>query len=113
QTQPQSVLKVPTINAPSPATTTTGATKRTSHIIGRKSTGDPEVEYNDHQGNEFEHDEIRAINEHVHEYYYAVRVLPGQNLRSVYIGWVASRFKPILQYENLVDDTTTSANKLA
>ncbi|CAF2039726.1 unnamed protein product, partial [Rotaria magnacalcarata] len=111
-TQPQSVLKIPTINAPA-TTTTAGVTKRTSHLIVRKSIGDPEVEYNDHQGSEFEHDEIRAINEHVHEYYYAVRVLPGQNLRSVYIGWVTSRFKPILQYENLLDDTTTSTNKLA
>lgn len=109
--QPQSVLKVPTINAPSSGPA--GTPKRASNTAGRKSV-DPEPEYNDQQGTDFEHDEIRAVNEHVHEYYYAVRILPGQNLRSVYIGWVTSRFKPILQHESSTDDpSVTSTDRLS
>jgi hypothetical protein len=109
QIQPQSVLKVPTINSPS----TTGATtiKRLANTPGRRSFIESD---DDQQANDFEHDEIRAINEHVHEYYYAIRILPGQNPRSVFIGWVTSRFKPILQKDILQDDPSiTSKNKLS
>ncbi|UJR36545.1 hypothetical protein I4U23_029265 [Adineta vaga] len=111
QNQPQSVLKVPTINSSS----TSGGipTKQLNNINTRRSFTENEAELND-QANDFEHDEIRAINEHVYEFYYAVRILPGQNPRSVFIGWVTSRFKPILLKESLPDDTsTTSASKLS
>lgn len=76
QIQPQSVLK------PS------------NNILTRKSVMENEGDYNDQQANDYELDDIRIINEHVHEYYYAIRILPGQNPRSVFIGWVTSRFKP-------------------
>jgi hypothetical protein len=108
--QPQSVLKVPTINSSSAIGS---ATIKRPSAPGRRSFLESD-EFNDQQGNDFEHDEIRAINEHVHEYYYAIRILPGQNPRSVFIGWVTSRFKPILQKDILQDDTlTTSKTKLA
>ncbi len=113
QTQPQSVLKVPTINSPSTTSSTT--TKRQSNTTGRRSFLEPDGDFSDQQTNDFDHDEIRAINEHVHEYYYAVRILPGQNPRSVFIGWVTSRYRPILQKENLQDDnslSTITTNKL-
>jgi hypothetical protein len=84
QIQPQSVLKP------------------TNNVLGRKSVADNDLEFNDQQTNDYEHDDIRIINEHVHEYYYAIRILPGQNPRSVYIGWTTSRFKPIHRQ----DDTT-------
>ncbi len=112
QTQPQSVLKIPSINTS--LTTGSQASKRASNTAGRRSFLETDVDFNDQQTNDFEHDDIRAINEHVHEYYYAVRILPGQNPRSVFIGWVTSRYKPILQKENLLDDTTgTSTNKIS
>ena len=111
---PHSVLKVPTINAP--LTTGGQPTKRTSHTPGRRSFVETDGDINDQQ-NEFEHDEIRAINEHVYEYYYAVRILPGQNPRSVFIGWVTSRYRPIIDKEDSQDDLTiitpTSNNKLS
>jgi hypothetical protein len=111
QAQPQSVLKVPAINSPSTSGAT--STKQPSNTIRTRSFAENETEFND-QTNDLDHDEIRAINEHVHEYYYAVRILPGQNPRSVFIGWVTSRFKPILQKENLPDDTIiTPTNKLS
>ncbi|CAF3538671.1 unnamed protein product [Rotaria sordida] len=115
QIHPQSALKVPTINAPiTTSSSSLTSAKRSSSTIGRKSIGDTEGEFNDQQQNDFEHDEIRAINEHVHEYYYAIRILPGQNLRSVFIGWVTSRFKPILQKDTFQDDQSiTSTNKLS
>ncbi|CAF4086783.1 unnamed protein product [Rotaria sordida] len=79
--------------------------RRMTHTA-RKSTIENENEFNDQQTNDYANDDIRVINEYVHEYYYAIRILPGQNPRSVFIGWVTSRFKPIdRQY-----DTTT--NKL-
>jgi hypothetical protein len=110
QTQPQSVLKIPTINT---SLQTGGINKRQSNTTGgRKSFLDTDGDVNDQQTNDFDHDDIRAINEHVHEYYYAVRILPGQNPRSVFIGWVTSRYKPILQKENLQDDTLVTAKKL-
>ena len=108
-TQPQSVLKVPTMNSEA-----TAASQRSSHAIRRKSFVEADSEFNDQHINDYEHDEIRAINEHVHEYYYAVRILPGQNPRSVFIGWITSRFRPILQKDILQDDTSmTPANKLS
>jgi hypothetical protein len=111
QIQPQSVLKVPTSNSSSAGGT--AASKRASNQVGRRSFLDVDGDFTDQQTNDYEHDEIRAINEHVHEYYYAVRILPGQNPRSVFIGWVTSRFKPILQQDTLQDDVlTTPANKL-
>jgi ryanodine receptor 2 len=112
QIPPQSVLKIPTINTLQPGGQ---ASKRQSNTAGnaRRSFLDPDGDIIDQQGNDFDHDDIRAINEHVHEYYYAIRILPGQNPRSVFIGWVTSRFKPILKKENLQDDTLTPAKKLA
>lgn len=79
QIQPASVLKPPSSN----------------HIPTRRSVPENEGDFNDQQTNDYEHDDIRIINEHVHEYYYAIRILPGQNPRSVFIGWVTSRFKPL------------------
>ena len=114
--QPQSVLKIPTINSSlSPTSNATSKRANSNNNPGRRSFLESDGDFPDQQGNDFEHDEIRAINEHVHEYYYAVRILPGQNPRSVFIGWVTSRFKPILQHDNLLDDTpvTTPTNKLA
>ncbi|UJR09568.1 hypothetical protein I4U23_013803 [Adineta vaga] len=73
---------------------------------GRRSIGESDGELLDQQANNSEYDDIRIINEHVHEYYYAVRILPGQNARSVFVGWVTSRFRPIYRR----DDTST--NKL-
>jgi hypothetical protein len=69
--------------------------KPTNTIGVRKSVVDNDIEFNDQHTNDYEHDDIRIINEYVHEYYYAVRILPGQNPRSVFIGWTTSRFKPI------------------
>jgi len=63
-----------------------------SNALSRKSIMDNDADFNDQQTND---DDIRIINEHVHEFYYAIRILPGQNPRSVFIGWVTSRFKPI------------------
>jgi hypothetical protein len=119
QVQPQSVLKVPTMNSSlSSSSSSSGipnaANKQASHMTSRRSFLESDVDFNDQQGNDLEQDEIRAINEHVHEYYYAVRILPGQNPRSVFIGWVTSRFKPILQQDNRTEEATlTSANRLA
>lgn len=115
QVPPQSVLKVPTINAsPSSSSMANATNKRTSNTTGgRRSFLETDGDLNDQQGNDYEHDEIRAINEHVHEYYYAVRILPGQNPRSVFIGWVTSRFKPIISPEQLEDSNMTSVNRLA
>ena len=101
--QPQSALKVPsssTLTSPS----NSSLNKRSSHQATRRSFGENDGDLLDQQGNDLDHDEIRAINEHVHEYYYAVRILPGQNPRSVFIGWVTSRFKPLLQNENSPDN---------
>ena len=110
QLQPQSVLKVPTSNSLSASTN--ASTKRPSNTGGRRSFLEADADLADQQTNDYEHDEIRAINEHVHEYYFAVRILPGQNPRSVFVGWVTSRFKPILQQENLQEDGTVPTNKL-
>jgi len=88
QIQPQPVL-IPQI-------------KQTNNVEPRKSFTEPDAEYND-----YEQDDIRIINEHVHEYYYAIRILPGQNPRSVFIGWITSRFKPIYRQDD------TSINKLS
>jgi len=116
QIQPQSVLKVPTLNS-SPASigATNAAKQRASNTPagGRRSFLESDTEMTDQQGNDFEHDEIRAINEHVHEYYYAVRILPGQNPRSVYIGWVTSRFKPIVPTDLFEDANFTPSQRLA
>jgi len=81
QIQPQSVLKP------------------TSNIITRRSVAENEGDFNDQQANDYEHDDIRITNEHVHEYYYAIRILPGQNPRSVFLGWITSRFKPIYRHD--------------
>ena len=89
QLQPQSVLKVPTSNSLSASTN--ASTKRPSNTGGRRSFLEADADLADQQTNDYEHDEIRAINEHVHEYYFAVRILPGQNPRSVFVGWVTSR----------------------
>ncbi|CAF4732744.1 unnamed protein product, partial [Rotaria sp. Silwood1] len=79
--------------------------KSLNNSMGRKSTIENDIEFIDQQTNDYE-DDMRIINEHVHEYYYSIRILPGQNPRSVFIGWVTSRFKPInRQYD-------TSLNKL-
>ena len=111
QVQPQSVLKVPNSNGPSAGL---AGGKGTNNTATRRSFLDTDADFNDQQGTDVDHDEIRAINEHVHEYYYAVRILPGQNPRSVYIGWVTSRFKPILQQEHVSDDSnSTGHNRLA
>jgi hypothetical protein len=91
QIQPQSVLK-PQI-------------KQTNNVITRKSVVENEGDYNDQQANDYENDDIRIINEHVHEYYYAIRILPGQNPRSVFIGWVTSRFKPIYRQDQTSPNT--------
>jgi hypothetical protein len=88
QIQPQSVLKPPL--------------KQTNNVITRKSLGENEADFND-----YEHDDIRIINEHVHEYYYAVRILPGQNPRSVFIGWLTSRFKPIYRRDGTLINILT------
>ncbi len=76
--------------------------KQTNNVETRKSFAETDAEYND-----YEQDDIRIINEHVHEYYYAIRILPGQNPRSVFIGWITSRFKPIYRQDD------TSINKLS
>lgn len=108
--QPQSVLKVP--SSSSALQVGGGAGKRTSNLTRRKSFLENESDLADQQGNDVEHDDIRAINEHVHEYYYAVRILPGQNPRSVFIGWITSRFKPIVQKENLQEEISGTKNRL-
>jgi ryanodine receptor 2 len=36
--------------------------------------------------------ELKAIIDYVDEYYYGVRIFPGQDLYKVYIGWATSRF---------------------
>lgn len=108
--QPQSVLKVPSMN--SSLQVGGNIPKRSSNTVGRKSFLEAESDIADQQGNDFEHDDIRAINEHVHEYYYAVRILPGQNLRSVFIGWITSRFKPIIPKENLQEEMIGTNNRL-
>lgn len=108
--QPQSVLKASSGNALlQPGA---GAGKRTSNVTRRKSFLENELDMADQAGNDADHDDIRAINEHVHEYYYAVRILPGQNPRSVFIGWITSRFKPIIQKENLQEEISGSKNRL-
>jgi hypothetical protein len=87
QITPQSVLK-PQI-------------KQTNDINNRRSVAENEGDFNDQQANDYEHDDIRIINEHVHEYYYSIRILPGQNPRSVFIGWLTSRFKPIYRQDDI------------
>ncbi len=89
--QPQSVLKPPI--------------KQINNTIARKSVGENEQDSNDQQANDYEHDDIRIINEYVHEYYYAIRILPGQNPRSVFIGWITSRYKPIYRQDNISINT--------
>ena len=74
-------------------------------VINRKSVAENEGDYNDQQANDYEQDDIRIINEHVHEYYFAIRILPGQNPRSVFIGWVTSRFKPLYRQEETTSHT--------
>lgn len=116
QIQPQSVLKVPTLNSSPTSNAASNATKQRASNTpagGRRSFLESDAEIADQQGNDFEHDEIRAINEHVHEYYYAVRILPGQNPRSVYIGWVTSRFKPIVPTDLFEDANFTPSQRLA
>ena len=81
----------------------------TSHIPTRRSVPDNEGDFNDQQANDYELDDIRIINEHVHEYYYAIRILPGQNPRSVFIGWVTSRFKPFYRPD---ESSTTNLDNL-
>ena len=36
--------------------------------------------------------ELQAIMEHVDEYYYGVRLFPGQDTSKVYVGWTTSKF---------------------
>ncbi|CAF1381800.1 unnamed protein product, partial [Adineta ricciae] len=91
--QPPPALKVPL--------------KPTGSVEGRRSISDADGEFLDQQVKSSEYDDVRVINEHVHEYYYAVRILPGQNPRFVYVGWVTSKFRPIYRR----DDTST--NKLS
>lgn len=96
QIQPQSVLK--------PSNLVSQA-KSNPVSASRRSFLENETEFNDQTTNDYEHDEIRAINEHVFEFYFAVRILPGQNPRSVFIGWVTSRFKPILQQDSNAEES--------
>ncbi|CAF4506903.1 unnamed protein product, partial [Rotaria sp. Silwood2] len=81
--------------------------KPSNNTMTGKSTNENDTEFNDQQTNDYEDDDIRIINEHVHDYYYAIRILPGQNPRSVFIGWVTSRFKPInRQYDTTINKLT-------
>lgn len=69
--------------------------------LARTSANDTDAEFSDQQPNDLA-DDIKIVNEYVYEYYYAVRILPGQNLRSVFIGWVTSRFKPIHRPDEVI-----------
>ncbi len=82
--------------------------KPTNNVVNRKSIAENEGDYSDQQPNDYEQDDIRITNEHVHEYYYAIRILPGQNPRSVFLGWVTSRFKPFYRE----DEPINTLNKL-
>ncbi|CAM4882414.1 unnamed protein product [Rotaria socialis] len=91
-----------TVHLPQP---TLKPTARQTNNVPRSSLNENDLEFSDQQTNDLV-DDIRITNEHVHEYYYAVRILPGQNPRSVFIGWVTSRYRPMSR----PDDTAT--NKL-
>ncbi|CAF4491753.1 unnamed protein product, partial [Rotaria sp. Silwood2] len=80
--------------------------KQSNNTMTEKSTNENDTEFNDQQTNDYEDDDIRIINEHIHDYYYAVRILPGQNPRSVFIGWIVSRFKSVNRHYD------TTVNKL-
>ena len=69
----------------------------------RKSISELDGELTDPFISEHDDDDIAVIQEHVHEYYFAVRVLPGQSPRSAFVGWVTSRFKPMVQPDTNFD----------
>lgn len=63
---------------------------------GRKMTGtddygvaDPESSYRFLESDDME---LQAIMDYVDEYYYGIRIFPGQDPSNVYIGWTTSRF---------------------
>lgn len=64
---------------------------------GKSFEQKPEVEvFSDTDSNypfaETDDQELGAIMEHVDEYYYGVRLFPGQDISKVYVGWTSSKF---------------------
>ncbi|CAF1123978.1 unnamed protein product [Adineta steineri] len=101
-------MNSPNLNQPRQSQTLLKSPRKSVYNINtRKSVIEVEGEYNDQQANDYETDDIRIINEYVHEYYFGIRILPGQNPRSVFVGWTTSRFKPIHRQND------TSVNKLS
>ncbi|CAF0745111.1 unnamed protein product, partial [Didymodactylos carnosus] len=49
------------------------------------------------QTTELDTEEIQATADHIHEYYYSIRIFSSQDPKQVYIGWITSKFRPILQ----------------